>query len=452
MCTSKDRCAVHAVCWTPGARRCLSGSANGMFTLWNGAGFNFETTQQAHDGGLRSLAWSNSQDWMLSADANGVVKYWQTNLNNVKELKCHDDSAVREVHWSPTDAKFVTCGDDATVRVWDFERAAMERLLPGAKVENGKSHAWDVKAAQWHPQKALIASGSKDNIVRLWDPKASKEVCSLHLHKGTVNTLRWHPSGNFFCTGSRDQLLKLFDIRAMKELLTFKGHKKEVTAAAWHPHHPELLASGCYDGTIFFWSTITGASLTQAHGAHGSSAHDKSVLSLAWHPIGHLLCSGAEDNAIKFWSRNRPHHLVKDPDEEGGDGEEKQIVTGAASLSSVVVTAEAPKQPSAAQPPRSASAQGGGGGISLELDGSAGRGGCGSVTPPTEGRSPNSGSSPLPVTLFATFEPTHPTLACTARVARLAFDAGPLEPRSDLRLTHVNAILLATSVGVHPAP
>ena len=98
---------------------------------------------------------------------------------------------------------------------------------------------------------------------------------------------------------------------------------------------------------------------------------------------------GAEDNTIKFWSRNRPHHLIKDPDEEGADGEETKLITGAASLSSVVVTAEAPKPPP--PPPRSASAQGGG--ISLELDEEAsGRGGRGSVTPP-----PNS-TSPLPVT------------------------------------------------------
>lgn len=116
----------------------------------------------------------------------------------------------------PTDGKFVTCSDDATVKAWDFRRASLERLLPGGRVEGGKSHAWDVRTVQWHPHKALIASGAKDNTVRLWDPKAPREVACLHLHKGTVNTLRWHPGGDCFLTGSRDQLLKLFDLRAMK--------------------------------------------------------------------------------------------------------------------------------------------------------------------------------------------------------------------------------------------
>lgn len=34
----------------------------------------------------------------------------------------------------PTDSKFVTCSDDATVKVWDFERASLDRMLPGSKV------------------------------------------------------------------------------------------------------------------------------------------------------------------------------------------------------------------------------------------------------------------------------------------------------------------------------
>ncbi|KAL3905873.1 MAG: hypothetical protein SGPRY_010756, partial [Prymnesium sp.] len=83
-------------CWTPGARRCLSGSADGKFTLWNGSSFNFETTQTGHEGGIRSLCWSHSQEWMLSADTEGIVKYWQPNLSNVKEVVCHKDNPVRE--------------------------------------------------------------------------------------------------------------------------------------------------------------------------------------------------------------------------------------------------------------------------------------------------------------------------------------------------------------------
>ena len=42
------------------------------------------------------------------------------------------------------------------------------------------------------------------------------------------------------------------------------------------------------------------------------TAHDSIVWTLAWHPLGHILCSGSNDHTIKFWTRNRPGDLMRD--------------------------------------------------------------------------------------------------------------------------------------------
>lgn len=41
-------------------------------------------------------------------------------------------------------------------------------------------------------------------------------------------------------------------------------------------------------------------------------AHDSIVWTLAWHPLGHILCSGSNDHTSKFWTRNRPGDQMKD--------------------------------------------------------------------------------------------------------------------------------------------
>lgn len=42
-------------------------------------------------------------------------------------------------------------------------------------------HGADVKCVHWHPQKALIVSGSKDNQqpIKLWDPKTGQSLATL---------------------------------------------------------------------------------------------------------------------------------------------------------------------------------------------------------------------------------------------------------------------------------
>lgn len=322
----KDRCPVNVVCWTPEGRRLIAGGNNGMFTLWEGVNFQHLPSMQSHDSAVRAMVWNSAGEWLISADNSGFVKYWQPTFNNVKEFEAHPGAPVRELSFCPTDAKFVSCSDDATVKIWDFERGALERLLPGADQIEGKSHGWDVKTVQWHPELSLIASGSKDNCTKFWDPRAAREACTLHLHKNTVSVLRWHPKGNHLLTGARDQLVKLFDIRTMREAGAFKAHKREVTSLAWHPVHAELFASGANDGSLYYWSTLREAApMGEALGARDFTAHQQAVWSLAWHPLGHLLVSGSNDTFVKFWSRARPGDRTKrereDADEEFDESE-----------------------------------------------------------------------------------------------------------------------------------
>jgi WD40 repeat protein len=41
-------------------------------------------------------------------------------------------------------------------------------------------HGWDVKCLDWHPVTSLLASGSKDNLVKLWDPKSGKNLTTMY--------------------------------------------------------------------------------------------------------------------------------------------------------------------------------------------------------------------------------------------------------------------------------
>ncbi|KAL3102053.1 hypothetical protein niasHS_003462 [Heterodera schachtii] len=298
---NKVKCPIYSLCWTPEGKRLITGASSGEFTLWNGTAFNFETILQAHDVAIRAMKWSHNDQWLASADHDGFVKYWQPNFNNVHMFQAHKDEPIRSLSWCPTDVKLATASDDATARVWDFARCAEERVMRG--------HGADVRSVDWHPTKGLLATGSRDSQqpVKLWDVKTGQCLATLHDHKNSVMAVQWNRNGNWLLTGSRDHVIKMYDVRMMREIRSFRAHKKEVTSLAWHPVHEGLFVSGGGDGSIGYWLVNSDKELTLLE-----QAHDMAIWALEWHPLGHILATGSNDNNTKFWARNRPGDTQED--------------------------------------------------------------------------------------------------------------------------------------------
>lgn len=322
---NKDRCPVFDMVWTPEGRRLITGNSMGQFTLWNGLTFNFETILQAHDSAVRAMEWSHDDKWMVTGDNDGIVKYWESNMNNVKAFKAHSE-AVRGLSFSPTDLKLASCSDDVKIRVWDFARGREESVLTG--------HGWDVKSVDWHPTKSLLASGGKDNMIKMWDPKTSKCLATLHNHKNTVLKVSFNKNGNWLLTAGRDQSVMLFDIRTMRELQVFRGQNSIVNTVAWHPVHEEFFCSGG-DGSVMYWQVGHSAPVGTIN-----QAHDNSIWTLRWHPLGHILGSGSNDHTLKFWFRNRPGDPLKDKYNQGNrsaDAIDEEVLPEAAAVSGLAL-------------------------------------------------------------------------------------------------------------------
>ena len=316
---NKIRHPVNVVKWTPEGRRLLTGSTSGEFTLWNGISFNFETIMQAHDSAVRAAVWSHSDDWLVSAEQAGIVKYWQPNFNNVKSIQAHTDP-VRDIAFAPTDTKFVTAADDASLKIFDFAGGIEESVLTG--------HQWDAKCVDWHPTKGLLVSGSKDHQVKLWDPRTGRCLTTLHGHKNTVSKTSFEPTnGVLLASCARDSTARVFDIRMMRDVFLLRGHEKDISTLVWHPFHSNLLTTGGADGSMHHYlldeqnlPTGTAPSLSPYDVPEGTdapaqtiypahkipAAHEFAIWSMDWHPLGHLLASGSNDRATRFWSRPKP--------------------------------------------------------------------------------------------------------------------------------------------------
>ncbi len=114
----------------------------------------------------------------------------------------------------------------------------------------------------------------------------------------STKTFRGHTNGvmclqffdNILATGSYDATIKIWDMETGMEVLTLRGHLEGVRCLQFDD---TKLISGSLDGTLKVWNWRTGECLSTYNG------HDGGVVGL--HFNGDLLVSGSVDKSIKIW-------------------------------------------------------------------------------------------------------------------------------------------------------
>src|SRR3954454_9249851 len=77
-------------------------------------------------------------------------------------------------------------------------------------------------------------------------------LATLQGHTEGVTSVAFSPDGKMLASGSNDETIKLWDVQAGKEHATLKGHTNEVTSVAFSPDG-KTLASASLDGTVRLW-------------------------------------------------------------------------------------------------------------------------------------------------------------------------------------------------------
>jgi WD40 repeat protein len=170
-------------------------------------------------------------------------------------------------------------------------------------------HEGIVESLAFSPDGQILASGSWDTSVRLWDTATGEPIGPpLAGHTNIVTSLAFSPDGATLASGGADQSIRLWDVRAALGTgpatvalarQPLQGHTGIVMSLTFHPAGA-ILASGGYDGTVRLWNTTTG----QAIGSP-LAGHSGTVTSVAFGPDGSTLASGSEDTSVAIWDLGR---------------------------------------------------------------------------------------------------------------------------------------------------
>jgi|GEM_PF-3434755 len=167
-------------------------------------------------------------------------------------------------------------------------------LSPILSCKDIKAHKDSVNSVSFSPDGKLLASGSSDHTIKLWEVATGKLLKTLEGHKGSVYSVSFSPDGKLLASGSYDKTIKLWEVASGKLLKTLEGHKGLVKSVSFSPDG-KLLASGSGDNTIKLWEVASGKLLKTLEG------HKNYVISVSFSPDGKLLASGSWDHTIKLW-------------------------------------------------------------------------------------------------------------------------------------------------------
>ena len=165
-------------------------------------------------------------------------------------------------------------------------------------------HTSVVVCLAFKPNSYLLASGSQDNTVRLWDMRERdnlRHVRTLRGHTDRVTSVAWSPDGRVLASGSDDGTVRLWNPNNGINFAVLRGHTEDIHAVAWRPDG-RILASGSRDDTIRLWDPDTHDIRRVLRG------HTGAVFSLAFHPNGQTLASGSNDRTIRLWNPNTGAH------------------------------------------------------------------------------------------------------------------------------------------------
>lgn len=213
----------------------------------------------------------------------------------LEKLHTFDEHAWQcsSVHFHPASNMVASGSWDRTVRIFDVDERVQLRLF-----DRNNGHQGPITCVRWHPNGAMLASTSSDTTTILWDASTGERMRILREHFGWVLSCSFAPDRTKLATASWDKTVRLWDPNTGELISTLRGHTKGVWACEFYPvgHTSALLATGGEDATARLWDTRSRKVALTLSGGHADA-----VYSVAWSNDGTLIATGSADRTVTIW-------------------------------------------------------------------------------------------------------------------------------------------------------
>ena len=245
-------------------------------------------TLTGHTNSVRGIAFMDNGT-LISGSWDGTLRAWNVTTGRQRWSKNVGDR-VWAVALPSHNPHFIAYGGS------ENEKIRMRYSDDGDRRGEVSGHTQAVSSLAFKPNSYLLASGSNDDTIRIWnvgDNTNLYHVRTLRGHTDDVRSVAWSPDGGTLASASEDGTVRLWNPNNGINFAVLRGHTEGVDCVAWSPDG-RILASGSGDSTIRLWDPDT----------HGTRRVLRSgPYELAFHPNGQTLASH-DFGLIYLWDPN----------------------------------------------------------------------------------------------------------------------------------------------------
>jgi WD40 repeat protein len=239
------------------------------------------------DGKRLFVAHQSGSVSVVEAESGHVEWSFEAHVGSPQEANLLDGTLVitgLDVH--PDGSLVATGSADSTVKLWDANSGRLLHRLRG--------HGDEVTKVRFSPNGTVLSSSSADSTIRLWNVASGRELTALQGHKARVHDIAFSPNEKQLASASNDCTLALWDLESLSLLGTLLNEEVAMTAVGYTKDGRRLAAGGVAR-TIWILDPVNQRDVVKLDG------HVGRIKSVKFGPSDQFLVSASIDNTVGLW-------------------------------------------------------------------------------------------------------------------------------------------------------
>lgn len=159
-------------------------------------------------------------------------------------------------------------------------------------------HGDQIFSSKFNHDGSLVASGSFDRQIFLWNTKTNENYAVLTGHQGAILSVQWSKDSSQLYSASTDKTCQVWDAETGERVRKMRGHTSIVNTCCVARDASSHLVTGSDDGTIKIWDT-------RHRGFVHSLANKYQVTAACFGATSNQVITGGLDNVVKVWDMRK---------------------------------------------------------------------------------------------------------------------------------------------------